>query len=97
MQEHGVGRERDREASTRRVRQGGATHPSAAERHADIGQDITAVFLARDPETAAGGEFHWSIVQRSVFIPDAVNAMGHPAVAIKQAEIRATSADGRMV
>jgi hypothetical protein len=33
------------------------------------------------------------VVQRSVFMPDAVNAMGHPAVAIKQAEIRATSAD----
>ncbi len=65
----------------------------AAERHADIGQDITAVFLARDPETAAGGEFHSSIVQRSVFMPDTVNAMGHPVVAIKQAEIRATSAD----
>ncbi|MFV1991331.1 MAG: YecA family protein, partial [Acidimicrobiales bacterium] len=65
----------------------------AAERHADIGQDITAVFVARDPETAAGGEFHSSIVQRSVFMPDTVNAMGHPAVAIKQAEIRVTSAD----
>ncbi len=65
----------------------------AAEHHADIGQDITAVFLAKDPETPPGGEFHSSTVQRSVFMPDTVNAMGHPVVAIKQAEIRATSGD----
>lgn len=66
---------------------------AAAENLPDIGEDITAVFLPKDPAAGVGGEFHSSTVQRSVFMPDMVDATGDPAIAISQAEIRATSDD----